>query len=151
MDKLKVTAVGHVTTDGKLVLEWREGFLAKAKVFAGQQVSLTLQRYEEPASRGQKGYYWRVVIPFICQALLDAGYANIDHAVTHDILKKLHNLQSIPNENGGEPIRIPASTEALSKDAFARYLHRVTEWCREYFGMELPPPDPTKKAPKNLG
>jgi hypothetical protein len=141
--RIKLTAKGFVS-DGRLHLpkQDRENLKNNLRELEGKRVEVVVQLERRNKSTKVRGYYWSVVVPFAMAALIDAGYdSNITEKDAHELLKYWFNRKCIRNEETGEVIEYPASTESNTPEEDAAYIERIAHFFASEFGAIMPEPN----------
>ena len=129
-----VTGTGFVDDAGHFSLDRREDFVEGLRAFAGEEVTLTVEkRRGKKRSLAQNAWLWGVALPLIADY---CGYDKHEHERLHyDLLGVRFGTETIASVLPHAPIRIvPAKTSSqLSTAEFAEY----QEWLVRYAAMEL--------------
>lgn len=131
--------------NGKMVFPNREGFLETVRVLEGLPLEIIVKqrRTKKPSSK-QRGYYWACMIPLVFDGLRDAGWSITDFPSVnsvHEFLKdKFCPREEIVNEDTGEALPLPPSTEKLDTRAREKYHEDIRQWAAEFLGIYIPEP-----------
>ena len=139
-----IKAYGHITPDGKMVLNERATFLKLLQPLKGREIELVVKRRSKTRSGYQNAYYWGVVINIVTEALVDLGN-NVTHEDAHEFLKANFNYSEILNERTGEVMRVPRSTTELSTIEFSEYIEKIAQWASEWLKINIPEPNEQTK------
>lgn len=96
-------------------------------------------------STQQNGYYHKIVVQSVYDALIESGYdkRELDHDVVHDFLRNKFNTHEIISEYG-ESIKITKSTTELSTSEFMTYIADIQRWAAEFLNINIA--DPNQQA-----
>ncbi len=97
----------------------------------GQEVAITIGRWQKKRSLSQNAYYWPHVVAPIAEA---AGYSTSEEA--HDALR-LHFLL----KHGDLPMPTIGSTTELTTVEFEEYLAKCRQLAAEMWGLYIPLPN----------
>lgn len=93
-------------------------------------------------SNQQNAWYWGIVVHLVKEGLQHIGYREVkSNDDAHEILKALFLKRNIVNEENGEVITIPGSTQKLTTIEFMTYTDEITKWAAEYLGVTIPAPN----------
>lgn len=115
----------------------------KALRIRGVPVVLTVSEFHPKRSNQANAYYFGVVIPEICKALIDAGW-DPEECVpeqVHDGLKRMFLSKAKPVTDDGIYLELTPSTAKMDKEEFGAYLERVIRFAAEELSWAIPPPN----------
>ncbi len=135
-----IKAYGHITPEGKLVLNERHTFIKLLQPLKGREIELVVKRRAKTRSGDQNAYYWGVVVHLVMEGLNDLGH-DVTQEDTHDFLKGQFNAREVVNEATGEVVKVPRSTTELSTAEFSEYVERISKWAGEWLGISIPLPN----------
>jgi len=137
---LKLTVIGKVDDEGRLILPQRNAFAKDLAVFKGKDVVVTVEQKTKKRSVEQNRYYWGVVIPIVKQGLIDVGY-RMTTEMTHDFLRDKFCIKEIVNEITGEVITTKGKTSDMSTSQMMDYFAQITQWSAEWLNIQIPEPE----------
>lgn len=100
----------------------------------GLRVVVEIKAQRQRRSLSQNGYYWGVIIPFLCEA---TGYTAEE---MHDALKWKF-LRRVPDGDLGEGLATVGSTAGLSTKEFEIFTAAVREWASRDLECYIPEPN----------
>lgn len=137
---MKITIIGKVDDDGKLILPQRNAFVKDLAVFKGKDVVITVEKKGKKRSTEQNRYYWGIVIPLVKQGLIDVGY-RMTTELTHDFLRDKFCIVEIVNEITGEVITTKGKTSEMSTSQMMDYFAQISQWAAEWLNIQIPEPE----------
>ena len=115
--------------------------------FADSRVEVTIKPAGKEKTLKQLGYYYGVILPYICYGLIKAGNDfNISHSADLEeidiFLKEMFLKNGIELHTlHGEVIKGRSSLSASSKQETMDYLDDVIKFGTEDLGVDIPAPD----------
>lgn len=89
----------------------------------------------------QNAYYHGCVVPMVKEALINAGFDEVqDNNDAHEVMKHLFLKRQMVGKKDGLLIEIAGSTADLTTIQFIEYLEKIYKWSSEYLGTYIPPP-----------
>lgn len=130
---------GIITIQGKKL--WEKEMLERF----GKDCDVVVADFRKPVrkrSNGQNGYYHKIVIQFIYDALIQSGYdkKELDHDIVHDFLRNKFNTHEIVSEHG-ESIKIVRATSDLTTVEFMNYIADIQRWASTTLNIYIPDPN----------
>lgn len=90
----------------------------------------------------QNNYYWGCIIPLMQDALVDAGWNDLNSPTkVHEFLKDLFLKEETVNTKTGEVKTVPGSSKELSKTEFNAYVAQIQQHAAEYLNAYIPDPN----------
>lgn len=132
---------GHVTTNGKLILDDRSGFVAHTWTFAGQAVELSIRKKRSKRSLDQNAWLWGVALPLIAD---HCGYDQHEHDMLHYELlaKRFGTVEVTSHLPGAQPFTMPAQTTSkMNTKEFSEYMEWLVRFAATELGVEIPLPN----------
>ncbi len=119
-----------------------EAFLKAFKDAKPGRWVITLERYIKRRSNPQNSYYWAVVVPCVCDGLVDMGFnpSELNKEVVHEMLKNKFLTVDISNESG-EFVNITRSTSTINVMQFMEFIAEIQQWAAAFLGINIPDPD----------
>ena len=137
----------RVSEDGKEIkmINRKEFEKLMKENFSGHTVIATFRKTVRKRSNAQNGYYHKIVVQFVYDALIESGYdkKELDHNIVHDFLRNKFNIHEIVSDQG-ESIKIVKSTSDLTTTEFALYISEIQRWASETLHIYIP--DPNEQA-----
>lgn len=129
---------GHIDETGKLNI-YNMGLVNDWKMSnVGKEVSLIFKEHRRNRSNLQNGYYWKVVVPMVQQAMNEYGN-DFDMDETHDFLKKEFNYVE-KEVREGYYLKVPRSTTRLNTVEFNDYKEKIQQFGSQVLGIYIPDP-----------
>lgn len=121
------------------------------EISEGKVVTLTLDYYVEKRSNAQNSYYWPVVIEYVLEGMIDAGYRreSLSPELVHDYLKgKFLRFMKrrVVNPKTKKYMTMQPTTTELSTWQFMDYMEGITIWAAEFLNVSIPEPNKEWKA-----
>jgi hypothetical protein len=139
MSEEKLTFNASVSEGGKLIAPYRFNDDV-ARLFAGKDVTITVERKRKKRSANQNAYYWGVIVHLICEAMNWAG-ENVTATEVHEFLKfRFLLLQKVDTETGKVIWQRSRSTTGLNTVEFMLYIDSCIQFAAEYLNTVIPPP-----------
>lgn len=119
------------------------GFNADLKLFAGKEIWVEFYKYTKSRTNKQSSYYWAVVVPYVTDYLVEAGWDRykLNTEVVHEFLKEKFLKHDVVNEIDGQILTVTRSTSDLSTVEMAEYIDNINRWCLEFFNVGIPAPN----------
>lgn len=132
---------GKITMLGRKM--WEQEINAMFK--DGDEIIGLFRKPVRKRSTLQNGYYHKIVVQFVYDALIESGYdkRELDHDIVHDFLRNKFNVHEIVSEHG-ESIKIVKSTSDLTTTEFMTYISDIQQWAAEVLHINIP--DPNQQA-----
>lgn len=117
----------------------------------GKVITLALDYYVQKRSNAQNSYYWPVIVEYVLEGLIDAGYRRetLSPELVHDYLKGKflkHLKRRIVNPATKKYItKVPTTTE-LTTWEFMDYMDGIRQWAAEFLSVQIPDPNKEWKA-----
>ena len=112
----------------------------------GKEITVTFDYYVRKRSTAQNAYYWPVIVEYVMEALIDAGYRReaLDHETVHDYLKDKFlrfMKRRIYNRETGKYIVTKPTTTTMTTWEFMDYMEAIVIWAAEFLNIQIPDPD----------
>lgn len=129
---------GFVDDAGKFSVDRQREFLAwLAAEFRGKNVVVTVQRKVEKRSLDQNDYWWAVPVHILAEHL---GYT--PNQMHYALLGECFGYRTGPT---GHPVPNVSSSSELDRERFTKLIDWVLTFGPTELGIDIPPPDPTKR------
>lgn len=145
---LKIRHNGKVSNQNKVLLYDRATFKKELEQYAGQEITITIERRIRKRSLKQNNYYWGVVIPLALHGMNDAGH-EIDREGVHDFLRSNFAYDMIVDKETGEiltgsdgkPLIQVFKTSKMTTMEFNIFVEKIQKWSAEYLSVDIPSPN----------
>lgn len=117
----------------------------------GKTLNLTLDYYVKKRSNAQNAYYWPVIIEYVLEGLIDAGYRreSLSPELVHDYLKGKflkHLRRRVVNKLTKQYLTRQPSTAELTTWEFMDYMDGIRIWAAEFLSISIPDPNKEWKS-----
>jgi hypothetical protein len=89
----------------------------------------------------QLAYYFAVVVPTICAALIDLGYNGMTVDATDNYLRQMFLHDQMPNLDTGEYITVYKTLSAISKEDMMVYIDECCFFAANELKTQIPEPN----------
>lgn len=130
---------GNITEEGKLRVFDQQKLDAWRLKNSGKDVVLSFKIKRKTRSAAQNGYYWKVVVPMVMEAINAFGN-EFDEEETHEFLKAKFNakeVEVVPDNF----IEVPRSTSKLDTKEFMTYIEQIQQFAAAMLGVYIPGPN----------
>lgn len=130
---------GNISVEGKLRVFDQQKLDAWRVKNSGKEVVLSFKIKRRTRSVEQNGYYWKVVVPMVMEAINSYGN-EFDEQETHEFLKAKFNtkeVEVVPDNF----IEVPRSTSRLDTKEFMTYVERIQQFASVMLGVYIPGPN----------
>lgn len=121
------------------------------EISEGKVVTLTLESYVEKRSNAQNSYYWPVVVEYVLEGMIDAGYRreSLSPELVHDYLKGKflkHMKRRVVNPVTKKYMTRQPTTTELNTWEFMDYMEGIAIWAAEFLNVQIPDPNKEWKS-----
>lgn len=131
---------------GKLPDLDRELFKYLVEQCEGKPLTITIDYYVNKRSNAQNSYYWPVIVEYVLEGLIDAGYRreSLSPQLVHDYLKGKflkHMKRRTVNPITKKYLTRQPSTQELNTWEFMDYMDGIVIWAAEFLSIAIPSPN----------
>lgn len=112
----------------------------------GKTLTITLDYYINKRSNAQNSYYWPVIVEYVLEGLIDAGYRreSLSPQLVHDYLKGKflrHMKRRTVNPITKKYLTSQPATQELNTWEFMDYMDGIVIWAAELLSIAIPAPN----------
>jgi hypothetical protein len=132
------TKFKYKAVQGKVVADWTTADL-KESMLAIPNGEIIIREQIEWGVDQMRSYLHGPATKFIVSQFKDKGIVVTDKWV-HNFLRD-EFLPVDTKQLGKKNVRIPVSSESIGRKAYIQWLNEINDWCKDAFGVALPPPE----------
>ena len=111
--------------------------------------NITVEKTYNKASQLQFGWLYAVCYPIALKGFIDAGIEDLLIVDDVDLFFKIKFANKpIVDRETGERVNLPLNKSAFKTVDEMTFGNKIVDWCEEWLGLSIPPPDPNYKNKK---